>query len=128
MTGRSGFSLLEAVVALAIVGLAAVASVEAVSAHLRAAERAMAALDAEALMQDRLARLRLLSREELAHLPDSMAQGQFGASLAGVAWRAASAEDRSRPALFHLSVELVEAKGNRRLETTVYRPRTGVSR
>ncbi|MGH7517993.1 MAG: type II secretion system protein [Gemmatimonadales bacterium] len=124
MTRDDGFSLLEAVVALAIVGLAAVASTEAVAAHLRAAERTVTALEQEALVQDRLARTRLLAAEELAHLPDSMAGGKFEVPWDEVAWRAASEADRSRPGLFQVTVEIGSGASQRRIETRVYRPRT----
>ncbi|MGH7629400.1 MAG: type II secretion system protein [Gemmatimonadales bacterium] len=124
MIRDDGFSLLEAVVALAIVGLAAVASTEAVAAHLRAAERAVTALEQEALVQDRLARTRLLAAEELAHLPDSMASGKFTSPWDEIAWRAATEADRSHPDLFHVTIEIGSGESRRRIATSLYRSRT----
>ena len=49
MRARSGFSLLEAVVALAIVGVTAVGALAAVGAELRAADDARTTLEADAL-------------------------------------------------------------------------------
>ena len=74
---RSGFSLLEAVVATAILGLAAVASLSALGAQVRSAERARATVLLEALAQDRLTRVRLASPDQLDRLPDSLARGEL---------------------------------------------------
>lgn len=69
-----GFALLEAVVALAIVGMATVGAVGAIGAQVRAADAAVAALEADALAEDRLARARLLPPESLEQLPTPCAE------------------------------------------------------
>ena len=91
---RHGFVLLEAVVALLVIGLVSAAALDLVSSHLSAAARQQAMLTASALAQDRLATLQLLSDEELRRLPDSLARGDFPAPFAGYRWRAAATRSR----------------------------------
>jgi type II secretion system protein I len=119
---RSGFSLLEALVALTILGLAAVASLASLGAQLRGADRARAALVGEALAQDRLARLRLARADALAHLPDSLARGRFPRPWAGFRWTATSRTDRERPDLVEVTVEIVSPDSRSSLATVLYRP------
>ncbi len=72
---RRGFTILEAVIALAIVGLAGVAALEALGGELRATDRASSVSTAAALAQDRIAALAMLpalgdrpiERDALAH-------------------------------------------------------------
>ena len=85
---RRGFMLLEAAVALLVVGLIAGAALELSAAGTRAAAREPRLLAATALAQDRLAAVRLLEPEQLAHLPDSVARGRFGAPFADYRWQA----------------------------------------
>lgn len=131
MGSRHGFSLLEATVALAVVGLAGVGLLEAVAAHLRAADRTRAALEADALVRDRIDRLRLLTYDQLAHLPDSARGGNFGPRWPGISWRARSTADRSRRDLFDVTVEVTWPEGRQQLATRLYRvspsiPRAGI--
>lgn len=120
---RSGFSLLEALVAVTILGLAAVASLSALGAHLRAADRARLALAHEALALDRLARVRLVSAEDLTRLPDSLTRGRFPSPWAEYGWEAVSRRDRERPDLVVVSVEVISAESRFSLATRLYRPR-----
>ena len=69
-----GFTLLEGVVALAILGALAVASLGAVGANLRATERAGRVLTATALAEDRLA---------ASSAVDPAGSGRRGAGCAG---------------------------------------------
>ncbi len=85
---RRGFVLLEAVVALLVVGLAAAGALELIAAHLRAAARQPVLLTATALAQDRLAAIRLLDPAALRRLPDSVSGGEFPTPFAGFRWRA----------------------------------------
>ena len=86
---RRGFVLLEAVVALAVVGLCAAAALELFASHLRAAGRIPQRLTAAALAQDRMTAVRLLEPRQLRHVPDSIASGQFPPPFASYRWRAA---------------------------------------
>lgn len=88
---RRGFVLLEAVVALVVVGLCAAAALELFASHLRAAALGPERLTVAALAQDRVTAIRLLEPRQLRHLPDSIARGQFPAPFAGYRWRAAVA-------------------------------------
>ncbi len=74
---RAGFTILEAIVAVTIVGVTAVASLGAFGSQLRAGARAQVALEAEALAEEQLARLRLLPVGSLEVLPDSLRSGTF---------------------------------------------------
>ena len=60
-TDRKGFSLLEAVVALFIVGIAAIAALEAVGGELRSHEKVQRNLEAESLADYQLARTQMPS-------------------------------------------------------------------
>lgn len=131
--GPPGFVLLEALIALTIVGLAAVASLAAFGAELQAGERALTVLEVDALLQERLSRLRVLPPELLRSLPDSLREGAFPAPYQEYNWEQKSQEDRSRPSLFHLLVS-ADKRDDRaggqgaawRVATQVYRP--GVAR
>ena len=118
-----GFSLLEAVVALAIVGLAAVAALSAFAMELRTAGQAAHALEAEALAQSRLAAVRLLQRSELEPLPDSLRNGRFPAPLEGYQWQASSEKVSGKEDLFQVSVAVRWDDGSYSLAGRLYRPR-----
>ena len=101
-----GFVLLEAVVALLVVGLAAAGALELFAAHARAATREPALLAASALAQDRLAAVRLLDPEALRRLPDSVAQGQFASPFAAFRWHATAERARDEATLYDVRVEI----------------------
>ena len=83
--------LLEAAVALVVIGAVAGAALELYGAQMRAARRTPALLVATALAQDRLAAVQLLEPEQLRHLPDSIAAGKFAAPFAAYRWQASVA-------------------------------------
>ncbi|MGE5731089.1 MAG: type II secretion system protein, partial [Gemmatimonas sp.] len=58
---RRGITLLEAVVAIAIVGMTSVAALEAAGGEMRTAERARRAIEVEALASSRLEFMDLLT-------------------------------------------------------------------
>ena len=124
---RRGFMLLEAVVALVIVGLTATAAAELYGAQMRAARREPRLVTATALGQDRLAAVRLLEPEQLRRLPDSLARGRFAAPFADYRWTAAATRSRVDD-LYELSVEITWLDGQIALSTLVYAPQQGVSR
>jgi prepilin-type N-terminal cleavage/methylation domain-containing protein len=122
VSNRNGFTLLEAVVALAILVVTGVAALSALGAELRAAGRSNHALEATALAQDRLARIRLLSSEEMELLPDSLRRGDFAAPFEGYAWRASARGVSDEPDLFDVAVVVSWADGLYELKTRAYRP------
>jgi len=87
-SNRNGFVLIEAVVALAIIGLFAIALISTVGAQVRAADRANVLLVARALAQDRLAVIQFLDYEHLNELPDSIAGGVFSSPFEDFVWTA----------------------------------------
>jgi type II secretory pathway pseudopilin PulG len=85
---RSGFVLLEAVVALAIVALVAIGLLGATAAQVRTADKAALLLTARSLAEDRMTMLRLLDHSGLSDLPDSLAAGTFPAPFDAYGWTA----------------------------------------
>jgi len=81
---------MEAVVAIAIVGLTSVGALEAVGSDMRTAERARRALEVEALASSRLEFMDLLTDRELQALPDSVESGKFAAPLDQYSWKTTS--------------------------------------
>ena len=124
---RRGFMLLEALVALLIVGLTATAAAELYGAQMRAARREPRLVTATTLGQDRLAAVRLLEPEQLARLPDSLARGRFAAPFADYRWTAAATRSRLDD-LYEVHVEITWLDSRIGLSTLVYAPRQGVTR
>lgn len=87
-SSRNGFVLIEAVVALAIIGIFAVALLTTVGAQVRAADRANVLLVARALAQDRMATLQFLGYEDLKAIPDSLDAGTFTMPFEDYSWTA----------------------------------------
>ena len=119
---RDGFTLLEAAIALAIVGMATAAVLASFGISLRTASRARHALEAEALATQRLAYVSLLSQEELNHLADSVAVGRFSPPFAGYRWETTSKELRGEESVFDVKVDVSWPEGHYALETRLYRP------
>jgi prepilin-type N-terminal cleavage/methylation domain-containing protein len=117
-----GFSLIEALIALTIVGLTAVAGLSAFAAQLRAAERTRTALEAQSLAEEQLARLRILPARAYRSLPDSLRHGRFAPPFDRYQWRHAVRSRPEMPDLFAASVEIVWPEGRYALETRLYRP------
>ena len=117
-----GFTLLEALVAVMIVGLTAVAALETVSAELRTASRAKHALHATALAEYRIETLRLLSPAELRSLPDSLERGDFAPPLERYRWTATTREVPGEPGLYDARVVVTWHGGSFPLSTKLYRP------
>jgi len=124
---RRGFMLLEAAVALVVVGLIAGSSLALYGAGMRAAAREPRLLAATALAQDRLAAVRLLEPEQLRHLPDSVSHGRFGAPFADYRWQAVVAHSADID-LYDVRVEVRWSDGVFVLATRVYAPAGGTTK
>jgi len=119
----AGFVLLEAVVALAILGVASIVLLQVRSQQIRVATQARELLTAQALAEDRLAALRLLDFDVLSDPPDSLMEGRFPPPFQGYSWTAAVDLMEDEYDLFGLEV-VVEGPAERfPLRTLVHRPR-----
>ena len=118
---RSGITLFETVVALAIVGMTAVSALAAVGAELRAAERAKRTLEAEALATQRVDLLELLPDDDLLVLPDSVEDGRFDAPLDDYRWHTTSVPLDTEPGVYDVSVRVSWADGGYVLRTRAFR-------
>jgi type II secretory pathway pseudopilin PulG len=101
---RRGFVLLEAVVALAIIGMVAVALLSTTSSQLRTASKAGVLLTARSLAEDRIAAIRFLNYDDLSDLPDSLADGRFPPPFDEFAWTAVVEEMEDEYDLFGAEV------------------------
>lgn len=119
---RGGFTVLEAAVALAIIGLTAVGVLGAFGADLRGAERARDVLTATSLAQLQLARIGVTGARELSALPDSLARGTFEPPLDRYRWTASSAPVPGEPDLYDLRVAVEWADGRAGLRSRRFRP------
>ena len=121
MRARSGFSLLEAVVALAIVGVTAVGALAAVGAELRAADDARTALEAEALAVHRMKTIEMLTAEQLQRVPDSLARGKFEPPFERYRWTVATEPVMGEEGLTEVTVEVEWKTGSFPLRTRLFR-------
>jgi len=118
-----GFTILEAVVALAIVGLSGVAALEAVAGETRSIDRAREAYTLSALAQDRLAVVTILAPEDLNPLPDSLARGAFPKPFNGYRWTTSLEPISGQRDLYDVSVAVTGARSDYRVTARIYRPR-----
>lgn len=120
---RPGFVLMEAVVALAILSLFALALLSATQAQLRTASKANVLLVARALAEDRMVALRLLDYDDLAKLPDSLAAGNFPPPFEGYAWTARVEAMEDEYNLFGAEVVVTGAGESFPVQTLLHSPR-----
>ena len=125
--GRRGFTILEAVVALAIVGFAAVAALEAVGSELRGADRAALAYTAAALAQDRLAAAMVLGADEMNPPPDSVTRGVFPAPFEGFRWLTSVQPTFGERDMYDVTISITSDRSDYTIVTRLYRPRAQVS-
>lgn len=121
LRSRAGFTLVEAMVALLILGLALTPLLGAVTAGVRAQGRVQAAHEGVSLAEAKMNELALIPAESIAAYlrPRS---GWFAAPFGGYRWRALLRPDTASPALVRGAV-LVEWKdGSYSLETVFHRP------
>ena len=118
-----GFTLIEAIVALAIVGCAGVAALEAVGAEVRGAERAREAYHVAALAQDRLTAIAVVPAAQLDLLPDSLASGAFPVPFEAYGWTITARQSLEEADLYHVQLEIHGSRSHYGVETLLYRPR-----
>ena len=114
--------LLEAVVAMTIIGVVSVGALGAFGADLRASERAARLLPAAALARERLTALEEISVGPLGALPDSVARGQFDRPFDDYTWRATARTVRGLNHLVELKVEVSWSTGAFALVERKYDP------
>jgi type II secretory pathway pseudopilin PulG len=123
---RGGFVLLEAVVALAIIGVVSIALLETTGTQLRAAGQAKTLLVARTLAEDRIAALQLLDYDGLQDPPDSLLAGTFGPPFEAYTWTSSVETMEDEYDLFGVQVT-VEGNGESfPLRTLIHSPRPGV--
>ena len=122
---RHGFTLLEAAVAMMIIGVVSAAALSAFAADLRAADRAQRMLPAAALAEDRLAVLEM-APSTLEVLADSLKRGRFDAPFDDYVWTADVRRLRGLPGLVELRVDVSWAAGSFSLTERLYNPLTTV--
>jgi type II secretory pathway pseudopilin PulG len=119
---RAGFTVLEAAVALAIVGVATVGVLGALGAQTRALETARSQLEASALAESMLERLRIADRASLDVLPDSIRRGRFGPPFGAYTWVASTEPVRNERDLMDLSVRVTGPSSEFELRTRRHFP------
>lgn len=118
----SGFSLLEAVIAVAIIGICTVAVLSAFAVELRTAERARRNLEAMSLAEHRVAELRLLPAAELRVLPEPIRRGRFAPPLDSYRWESSVNLVVDERDLYQVTVLVYWGEGEYPLRTRLYRP------
>jgi type II secretory pathway pseudopilin PulG len=122
-TDRGGFVLMEAVIALALIGLVALGVLGASTMQVRTADKAALLLSARALAEERVATLRALNYDELSSLPDSLAAGTFPPPFEAYSWRAEVEALDGEYDLFSIGVMVTVADEAFPLHTLVHEPR-----
>jgi prepilin-type N-terminal cleavage/methylation domain-containing protein len=122
---RDGFTLLEATVALTIIGVCVIGAFGAFGAQLRADQRARAALPIEALAEERMAALLLMEPQRWRVLPDTVRRGRFPAPFADHTWEASTHEVPRERDLRELVVTVRGPTSALTLRTRRYRPVIG---
>lgn len=122
--GPSGFVLLEAVVALAILGVASIVLLQVRAQQIRVATQARELLTAQALAEDRLSALRLLDYELLADPPDSLMEGVFPPPFDAFSWTADVSPMEDEYDLFGVEVIVQGPEERFPLRTLMHRARS----
>jgi len=118
---RAGFTLLEATVALLIVGIVAIGALEAFAVEADAARRARQAAPAAAMAAERLAQLQLLDARGLQSLPDSLRTGRLIDGNRVYEWTASAMPVRDERDLYTVRVDVRWEAGEYALATRVFR-------
>lgn len=116
--GQGGFTLLEVLVALAILGTVVAGWLAAFGSELRTMARSSEVVTAASLARERLASIELLAAHRLPSLPDSLEAGAFPEPLEMYRWAASARAVRGR-SLVELDVTVSGPGASRRLTTLV---------
>ena len=122
-TRRGGFVLLEAVVALAILGVASIVLLQVRAQQIRVATQARELLTAQALAEDRISALRMLDYLLLADPPDSLMEGVFPPPFEDFSWTAQVEPMEDEYDLFGVQVEVLGPAERFPLRTLMHRAR-----
>jgi type II secretory pathway pseudopilin PulG len=117
---RSGFTVLEALIALVIIGLAVVTTVEALGGGLRAEGEVSAHLEAVTLAEARLSELAALPRDSMADYVAGR-DGVFAPPFERYRWRAAIEPLTGTRSLLRASVTVLWPGRSYALETVLFR-------
>jgi len=120
---RGGFVLLEAVVALAILGVASIVLLQVRAQQIRVATQARELLTAQALAEDRISALRILDYQLLADPPDSLMEGVFPPPFEEFSWTAQVELMEDEYDLFGVRVEVLGPAEGFPLRTLMHRAR-----
>jgi type II secretory pathway pseudopilin PulG len=112
---------MEAVVAVAIVGMTAISALESVGSGMRTAEKSKRAIEAEALASSRLEYMDLMTDRELQALPDSVETGTFPAPLDEYTWKTTSKPVEEQAGVYDVRVIVNWPTGTYTLKTYLYR-------
>jgi type II secretory pathway pseudopilin PulG len=115
--------LLEAVVALAIIGIFAISLLAATGAQVRTSTKQETLLTARALAEDRLMAVRILDYEDLQKLPDSLKAGVFPEPFQEFSWTTTVAPVKDEYDLFDVQIKVSARGDDYQLRTLLHNPR-----
>lgn len=124
MRTRPGFTLLESLVALVVVGLALLTTVAAVSRARRTQHDAVEALRLAALADARMSELALLPADSVASYRTAR-EGGFAPPVGRHRWRALLRDEPGTPGLVRAAVLVAGPGGEYTLETLLHYPEGG---
>ena len=120
---RSGFVLMEAVVALAIISIFAIGLLSMVGAQVRAADRSKVLLLERALAEDRLMAVEMLDNEDMNDVPDSLAAGTFAEPFEDFTWSIKVDPVDDEYDLFRADVSIAGRGYTLPMQTLIHSPR-----
>ena len=118
---RRGISLLEAVAAVAIIGMTSVGALSAAGGDLRTADRSRRAIEAEALATARLDFMNLMYDTDLQALPDSVSKGTFPKPMDEYSWTATATPYSDQAGVYDVRVTIKWPEGAYTEKTYIYR-------
>jgi type II secretory pathway pseudopilin PulG len=114
-------TLLEATIAMVVIGLMAVAALGEFAAELRTGTRSVDARVLHALAEDRLSALRVAPAVVLTRLPDSLSQGWFPPPFGEHRWTATVKPDRILEGLYEVTVAIRAPNAQFAVSTRLFR-------
>lgn len=117
---RPGFTVLEAAVALLIIGTSAIGVLSAFGAQSRVAARMRGQLEASALAQHVVAKLRMLDPQDLQPLADSLSSGRFDPPFDRYSWTAKVGPSSGESGLYDVEVHVQHPEAMTDLHTRLF--------